>query len=382
MVIKTNNVLKILLIIVVFLTNITQMPQLIGSGLNSRITLLCWGACVVFLIVTRRLKIGIKNLNAFFALLALIVLSYLFEAITGNNYHNIALVYPFIVSVFVFMIGSLLAFDYHQLQMSKIYYSYIISGLFVGISVYLDSFASGFSWTSRGYAYESKNSVAQIILTVVILLVFIEINNFLLQIARVAILVFMLLLLFMLKSRASLIGLAAVVIVVLFNKSIKRRYKILLGIGLIVGVYAVCTDPELYDIVVEGIIYAGRNHQDLNDLSSGRYDMFKQFVEIFPENFILGTGLYYLESFPLSVLCQYGILGSIPVIIFLLLPFAMFKRMGKTVDRRILIVMLVCYYLNGLFEELAPLGPGVKCYFLWFLLGLESCGHQPERQML
>ena len=356
------------------------MPQLIGSGLNSKITLLCWGTCALFLIVTRRLKIGTKNIRAFFALLGLLAITYILETVTGNDYHNIALVYPFMISVFVFMIGSLMALDYPQLQMSKIYYSYIISGLTVGISVYFDSFASGFNWTSRGYAYESKNSVAQIILTVVILLVFIEIRGFVLQIARMAILVFMLLLLFMLKSRASLIGLAVVVVVVLFNKSIKLRYKILLGIGLMAGVYAVSTDPILYDIVVEGIIFAGRNHQDLNDLSSGRYDMLKQFVEIFPQNAVFGTGLYYLESFPLSVLCQYGIVGAIPFVVFLLLPFALFKKMEKTADRRILIVMLVCYYLNGLFEELAPLGPGVKCYFLWFLLGLESFNHKEERR--
>lgn len=380
MVIKTSNLLTLILIVVVFLTNITQMPQLIGSGLNSKITLLCWGTCALFLIVTRRIKIGTKNIRAFFALLGLLAITYILETVTGNDYHNIALLYPFMVSVFVFMIGSLMASDYQNLQMKKIYYSYIVSGLIVGISVYFDSFASGFNWTSRGYAYESKNSVAQIILTVVILLVFIEIRGFMLQIVRAAILIFMLLLLFMLKSRASLIGLAVVVIVVLFNKSIKLRYKILLGIGLMFGIYAVCTNAGLYDIVVEGIIFAGRNHRDLNDLSSGRYDMLKEFMEIFPQNAVLGTGLYYLESFPLSVLCQYGIVGSIPFVILLLLPFALFKRMEKTADRRILIVILICYYLNGLFEELAPLGPGVKCYFLWFLLGLESSGNKIERR--
>ena len=361
-----------ILCFVILLTNITQMPQLLERGYNSTITLVCWGVLGGYLLVTGQSSINKVNLRAISYLVLLLTFSNVVGAITGIDYMNTAIVYPFALSVFVFIMGSL---SYRYINCDNIrliYFSYIISGTIVAISVYYDSFASGFSWTSRGYAYASKNSVAQIILTVVILLIFVKMNTFFQKTLKLGVLVFLVLLLFMLKSRASLLGLGVIVWAILFDSSIKRRYKLLTIIALITAIYAVGANDNLYDIVVNGIILAGRQSGNLNDISSGRYDMIGEFVEIFKDNPMLGVGVHYLESFPLSVLCQYGIVGAIPIILFLVFPFPLIKKMTHTSNRQIIIVILICYYINGFFEELAPLGPGVKCYFLWFLLGLES----------
>lgn len=369
---KQSSLQTKILCCVIFLTNITQMPQLLDSGYNSMITLLCWGLFGSYLLVTKKTKIGRINLVAVICLISTLFFSITVGTITGTDYFHTALMYPFALSVFVFLMGSLCDPYQSQISMKPIYLIYVVSGTIVGIAVYYDSFASGFSWTSRSYAYASKNSVAQIILTVVILLVFIKLESTFQNIVRIAVLVLMILLLLMLKSRASLLGLCVIILAIMLNKNIKWRYKILTIVTLGILIYVVLTTAEVYDIVVDGIILAGRKSGDINDISSGRYDMIGEFWRLFKDNWLLGMGIYYLESFPLSALCQYGIIGALPIVIFLLFPFSLLKRMGKTENRPVLVVILVCYYINGLFEELAPLGPGVKCYFLWFLLGLES----------
>lgn len=360
------------LCILIFVTNITQMPQLIQMGANSWITLICWGSATLYLLGNCNICLNRLNFRALVYGLLFLLLSLFLQIITGKNYLSTSLSYPFLLSVFVFVIGSLYVKKIQLISVSSLYMSYISSGLIVSVAVYYDSFASGYDWMARGYAYASKNSVAQIILTVLILLIFTEISRKIPLIIRVIVAIGLIVLLAMLKSRASLIGIIIIIIFLLSSKQTKLKFKIFLILFIVIFIRCVYVNEELYDIVVNGVILAGRNSQNLNDISSGRFEMIGEFVRIFSIHPIWGNGAYYLESFPLSVLAQYGIVGSIPIILFMCLPFILLKRISNQEVRKVLTVLIVCYYINGLFEELAPLGPGVKCYFLWFLLGLQS----------
>ena len=47
-----------------------------------------------------------------------------------------------------------------------------------------------------------------------------------------------------------------------------------------------------------------------------------------------------------------------------------YKWLCSDVNFLILFSVALSYTINGVFEQLAPFGPGVKCYFLWFLYGM------------
>lgn len=358
-----------LISLTIILTNLTQMPQLISSGYNSIITMVSWSILlIVALLHTRKLSKDI--FYSLFLLIIVLIYSFLLQLITHRNYMDISELYPFALSVFVFCTGILCASIIPDgRSFATLHRCYLLSGIVVAASVYLQIRSGYFNWLSRSYAYASKNSVSQILLTAVILCVFLNDRY---KIARWIIGGMIIYLLMMLRSRASLIGLVILSFYIFRDRDIKRGYKVLLAIGIIVAIVILLLNRNMYNIIVNGVILGGRNKNNLEDLSSGRYSMLLLFLHIFPDYALTGYGSYYLESFPLSILFQYGIVGTIPFFFFLLLPFRRLKSIKYPEAKQIILVLTMCYYANGLFEELSPLGPGVKCYYLWFLLGCTS----------
>lgn len=377
---KTDTVSTSLLIWTIVLTNLTQMPQLISSGINSYITLACWGGLFLYAVLNGKLCIQITKFPAFIYAAVFLCYALAMQVFTERIYLGTALVYPYLLSVFVFLVGCLYSNVYNKIDIQKLYIAYIVSGIIVAISVFFDAFSEGFSWFSRVYTYESKNSVSQIILTVVLLLVFADAGKKIPQIIKTITAILLIVLMGMLKSRASLVGVLVIIIYILLSRKINKGLKILTFMITVSFVIAVYFNPTLNEIVIDGIIFAGRSAENLNDFSSGRVDMFGDFSANFSDWWAFGRGIYYLEAFPISLLMQYGIFGSAPIILYLILPFTIIYRMKYTANKPLIIAILICYYANGLFEELSPLGPGVKCYLLWFLLGLEAV--KPKRNSL
>ncbi len=369
-----------ILVLAILLTNLTQMPQLIDLGFNSYITLACWGGLLLYIALSGKFTIQIAKLPALIFAIIFLCTCLVLQIFTERIYLQSSIVYPYMLSVFVFFVGCLYSNVYNEIDMSKLYISYIISGAAVSIAVFLDAFSDGFSWFSRVYGYESKNSVSQIILTVVLLLVFADINKKIPTIIKSVTVILLIVLMGMLKSRASLVGIVVIIVYILFSKKVRKDLKIITFFATVTFVLAVIFNPTLYEIVVDGIIIAGRSSENLNDISSGRLDMLGDFSRNFGDYWAFGAGRYYLESFPLSLLMQYGVFGCIPIVLYLILPFFIIGKMKNTANKPLIMAILICYYTNGLFEELAPLGPGVKCYFLWFLLGLEIV--KPNRNLL
>ena len=132
-------------------------------------------------------------------------------------------------------------------------------------------------------------------------------------------------------------------------------------------------NPEMWDFVLENFILGGRDRNDLNDLSSGRADEWMNFLSDW-ENPFLGQGRCKRESLILTSLLEFGILGGIPIMLIAIQPLLFvkkwYKRLRTDVNFLILFSVALSYTINGIFEQLAPFGPGVKCYFLWFLYGM------------
>ncbi|WP_279015112.1 hypothetical protein, partial [Thomasclavelia cocleata] len=130
-----------------------------------------------------------------------------------------------------------------------------------------------------------------------------------------------------------------------------------------------------YDFFINKIILNNRGLDDLTVITSGRDEHFDKFIEMFPKYFLFGTSGTYLESFPLASLLSYGFFIGLLLIIYTFVPMICVLREMKydftdKMLKHLILAINIVMIINGLFEELTPLGPGVKCFVMWLLFGI------------
>lgn len=149
-----------------------------------------------------------------------------------------------------------------------------------------------------------------------------------------------------------------------------KKKKIIVIIGVILLLILLFISDNFNDIVLNNIIFAGRDINDLDNLSSGRISIIREFPILIKNNWLTGIGPFYFECFPLSAILQFGLFaGGILIYISLLPLITSIKRKSNDLWE-ILYFLSIGYFINSLFEGLAPFGPGIKCYFLWLLFGI------------
>ena len=142
-------------------------------------------------------------------------------------------------------------------------------------------------------------------------------------------------------------------------------------LGVLVLMY-ILLKPGLYDTLVNDIILGGRESDSLDDISSGRWSEWQNFFIDLGDNWLFGNGRMKRESLILTAILEYGIPMGLTIIMVAISPlrFAVLRLKAK---KRVIVVLFyvaLCYFLNAVFEQLAPFGPGVKCYFMWLLFGV------------
>ncbi len=380
---KNKNQMSILLCLVVALTNLSQLPIFIDSNSTQIVTYFCWGCIFLVCCLQKELQIKIKALNIISIFAVIIIIPIFFGMIAGLNYVDTRINYSLIITAGIFIISSFIpVFDMDDLNL--VYRSYIISATVLAIVIYINYFlVSGFNFDSTVYEYGSKNSSSQIVLTAIILSIFDlrgdkkvwKILNFMCLSINMAVLLLM-------RSRASIIGIVIIVLMILLDKGIDKKIRRIVLAASVIFVCLMFFNENLYDTVINKILFASRDSTDLDDVSSGRYSQWEAFPQLFSENPIFGRGKFKIESFPLSVLVQYGALFGLPVIVLGIYPLIYaIKRRARGKHFQILMVTSAVYLLNGVFEELSPFGPGVKCYFVWMMLGILIRGFKYEREL-
>ncbi|WP_353654403.1 O-antigen ligase family protein [Muribaculum intestinale] len=181
----------------------------------------------------------------------------------------------------------------------------------------------------------------------------------------------MVIVIFMLKSRATLCGFF---FVVLFYIIKYNNFRIRATIGcltILIVTYILC-DSAAYEVVVEQIIFGNRDASDVNDLSSGRVYLMKQLLPGIYESPWFGSGNKYMDCFPIIMIAQYGIIGASIVFIFLLYVASLISIKFKPRLNYNLATYLLFWaaMINSLFEANPPFGPGIKCFIIWMLFGI------------
>lgn len=366
-----KNIIKGAFFLSVFLTLISQVPQVLEMDISLYLQAF-WLVPLVLLFINRSIFVG--KTMVFIAILftTLILYALVMELATGNPYFNSGHIENIAKSIFILVIAYNSAPYFNDREFSKgLGRIGLIGGTILAISIYWFSFLTEFDIKEITYAYNQKNSASQILLScqIFVLLLF-NSKNKVEQLFKLAFLIFTLYLLLILKSRATILGLVFVIILTyryMPNKVLKNLTLLFLLISGIV----IILNENIRSILIDNILLGGRDVNDLNDVSSGRVDFLYEFPKLFSENIWFGRGYYFSESFPLSVLLEFGIIGGALIFTFLFFPIHFFKKHLSSLYplHLVFLLLLVTYYFNGLFEEQAPLGPGSKNFLLWLIFG-------------
>lgn len=382
---NSNRRLVAYLSIACFFTNISQLPALVENGITRVLSLPIWILMTIICIIRYEGKIYLGRTWKVWIFGILFLIYYYFVAFFIPNYRLTQLPYPIAISLFILFVGITIGREIRVQDLSHIFDAYIWSGLIVCISVFF-TYIYGNSLEGPQYLYASKNSVSQILLTVWILILMTKFSSrdVLRKLIYATALAFVSLTLIGLKSRATIIVIPVICIIALFNSNVnkKTRWAIIILVGIVA---LVLMQDGVFDKFVKNVLFAGREAGDIEALSSGRTNEWKTFWSDISGYEIFGQGRRKRESIILTSFLEFGFLGGSLIMFFALAPL----KWGITYGKRngnvqlIFILIAIAYSINGIFEQLAPFGPGVKCYFLWLLFGIlvinegkDSGGHR------
>lgn len=365
--ISRKKITETILILAIALSNLSQIPALFGNSLIKSGYTIAWILLFMMLLYVCSFKISIKHL----------ILPIIFDVICGigliwgQSYFSSALFTPINMSAFILLIGIMMGKLADDETLKRISIVYIATSFIVGL-VLLGSVFRGVDWSgSSVYVYGSKNSAAPFLLIGLILVAIIFYRDH--KVIPFALIVFYKVLICMMKSRATLISLVIFLLYFIFGVVESKKERNFYIILLMTCVLLIIFQPNVNHLIVDEILLNNRS-SDLATLSSGRDYHWYIFKTEFYDYLFMGTGGTYLESMPLAVLMSYGLIGGIPVLLFAIKPlcYAIKERKSKKYQLYTVLVISISLtmLINSIFEEQAPFGPGVKCYFLWLICGL------------
>lgn len=372
--IKHDRILVGLLVLACFLSNISQLPYFVSTGMTQMLNMPAWIILLGYLFITKQIKVYYRMIAPFGLLFLAVAGMMIGDVFFGKSYFNSSVFTSLILSLFIYCLGEFSNKNIREEDLKIIVIAYATSVCIVAADVYLKYFSSGFDLSSRVYAYSSKNSISQIIFTSVVILMFLKTERHkIANIIRVIAIFFEVFLLILLRSRATIVGFLICLIYIVLGKGFNKKLKYFISFILVLGAIILLTNDAAYNSIFNNVLFAGRDVTNLDALTSGRATILSTFPTIIKGNWLTGVGSTYFECFPLSVILQFGIIIGLFVIIIAYQPIIKcfsFKRNNVYVD--IFIIVCVGYAINSLFEGLAPIGPGVKCYFMWLMFGILS----------
>ncbi|GAB6168245.1 hypothetical protein JCM1393_07050 [Clostridium carnis] len=368
-----NSKTDIFLAMVIFYSNITYYPFFTSIELVNIITRMLW--ILLFLVLIFKNRIVNRGIIKYIACICSFDVYILFlEIITDKNYVFSRFVYPINLCIFIIFIGSYIGININENKLRFYFKWYIYSSFILSLLIYINYFM-GVNWiNSMDTIVVQKNSISMVFLLSIILLIFV--HKFKKNLWTNILIVYFSIMLVIIKSRAALVGL--ILVFIYFFLKLKLKHKIITIFIVIISIFFINKYTNLLDYLIFNIFLNNRAKYGIDAISSGRQEHLNIFKDLFVENPLIGRGSFYLEAFPLASLMSYGIIGSIPIFIMSLLPLVDFikaKNEKKCSNIRIILFIIwAVIILNGLFEELAPFGPGIKCYILWLFVGiLQGC---------
>ncbi len=360
---------------VVFMTCISQIPYLVENALTQYITWPLW----IYLMLSAVLKNPILSYGKSKGFWTLVLLFFVHLGITlifKGSFFTSSIDKCVCMTAFIFMVGICCGRLIELQTIEKICDAFIWATLIVCGSVFIE-YIMGSNIAVSEYMYGSKNSVSQILLTAWILIFFIKLPRQRKRVVKLllfAALILLTLTMLGLKSRATLLGFPIIVIWTVLNGKYSRKIRNAIVIITLVITACFVANENIWNAFVNSVLFAGRQADDLNAVSSGRLSEWISFFADFAQNGFLGDSDDKRESVFLSAFLQHGIVGGVLITVMVFYPFPWLQKnvqKGNLYYIPMTLIALV-YIANGFFEQQAPFGPGVKCFFLWFMMGIFS----------
>lgn len=378
----------ILFFIAVICSMISQTPELIAMKADAYLKI-TWIFPLLYLVVVRfRSVISLKLAFYYFFVIIFGLYCCIMQLSTNIDYLT-GEIGSDIVNIGISFMVTVVSFAYWEnygspRKLRWLVVCLTVCGAYLAYAVY-SQFLVKADISAIQYAFTEKNSMGQILVNVMVFGIACYIPKYTpSKVMYIIAFVFMLTVVFMMKSRATLVGVFFVIgYYILMYKNTKVRV-LLFALSAAALVY-LWVSPSAYETIVGNILLGGRDTTDLDDLSSGRIYLMSQQIAKIPDNLIFGSGVDYMDCFPVMVLVQYGLIGTF--IMFLFLTEVAAKVSVKFKPRKG--INLAAYLLfwimmiNSLFEAYPPFGPGVKCFILWMAFGFALAAYrrrQPAKQ--
>ena len=339
------------------------------------------GLLTIILSVSNFSKIKIDTFTRFFlAFFLSFQLLSLMGVLYGNSFNNIGTLYiPISISFFIYMISSII----YSKSNSKTYIILMVIYVVLMLMLTFDIFKTYFNgiFISAQYLYDQKNSKGPMIDFSILFTIFLILNlkNKILKFFLSSSIIFELLVLNLMRSRADLLALY-IVLIIFVLKSIRKRLLLALIIIITSILLFIIFLPNLVNSISSTLIEVfikNYNVNSLNSLSAGRLYYYNKALKIFETNPIMGTlGLqnYYVDNAFLTLIANYGLIGMILYVPFIgFLFYKIFANLLKESIKELRFYISLAWLVTliiSLFEGLPPFGPGTTYLIVWILLPL------------
>ncbi len=296
------------------------------------------------------------------------------------------------IYVYIFISYIILVFGYqitYILSREEIEHLFLIIGIIIVLFALYIFYLNymNIDFVNEVYIYKEKNSIATLMASGLVLIFYLcHKKNIIIYISLIVLSIVVLLF----KSRTTSIGFGfTIIIMLLMNIKQKLNKKKLITMVIIIC-FCIGIILVKQDLVSRWIEIFFLNNQDIHDttlnaISGKRLGELPLFFNMFGIHPIIGNGYIYIESFPLSLLASYGIIGGVLVSIVLIYLFYDIYKQNRVASNsfcQCALSLLIIYYINAIAENLAPYGPGVKCFPLWIVVGLALKRERKSRYVI
>lgn len=358
--------------VMTFFTVLSQLPQIVNAGYSSMLSRVIWifGAAVVIL-YSKRVFIAKQFAGAFLMAITLFVFSFV-QFLTVKTSFVSSLSSCILLSIFVLFVSLMFGCHITGRDLKLIARCYVIASTIMAIDLLFTTLRN-VDLSSSVYAYASKNSAGVILFTgfVLALVYGFKRRKRLNNVLNLGIIALHFLVVLFLKTRAMIVCFPIVLVLyICFSPFSKKTKAIIIFVAFAAMLFLL--NEKVYDIIVNQILF---NNKDLvnDDISSGRFDQWAALGENLRNTWLIGDGKTEQESLILTALIQYGIFMGAYIILYAFWPLAFSLGKIKQIKNKHIFCLLcisAVYFIDAIFEQLAPFGPGVRCFYLWLLFGV------------
>ena len=371
-----SRISAICIYIVLILVNIAYCPGIILTS-NYKIAV---SISIIFIFtgIIINLNHTFKHLVKLFLIPIVIILTYSSIIFCYNGIFPLYAYSNLFISALCFAFG----FCTYNKQKNTFYQlsvTYILSAIFLGI--YSTIMNLGAFQVTDIYAFSVKNSSSVLLATAMLLCLFL-INNSTNVYSRMlwviaSILLFVCIMTF--RSRTCMIGITLIYLTFIIRNKTSLT-QLVLNKNFLIITCCLVTAITLFDFDFSSYAYealfAGKDTDDYNSVTSGRIGLFQLGWETFKENQMFGNmqlekRLPPIDNFVLYQLASYGLVGAFWNIVAYLLVWTISIKgiICSPVKKSYPFYALFLLCLVSITEGPFPFGPGTPVICSWFLLG-------------